>query len=239
MTIVPLQHNGASNSIAGGAVDPFEVAFRLAQPTLDALMLVRKPLAWLYRQRRSGRPLFEPSRAAELLELIPDGSRLADAGALILTATEEAAPEAWLHVAIGLMLQADGATIDGDAYRCAVADSLYRDPECWDHYEPDVSAAVVVLATREARLHGAHTPGAFVNLCVKHRRKLRTINKDIDDLLATRFAAEDELEARGLLKLTYDDEGGYSEEWVDPPGTAKPLRWRPAGTSIGDEPVPF
>ena len=75
-----------------------------------------------------GAPLFELDRAAELIELIPNGSLDAEAGAFILQAVEQPAPEAWLHVAIGLMMQADGMTVDGDGYRCAVADSTHRDP---------------------------------------------------------------------------------------------------------------
>jgi hypothetical protein len=186
--------------------NPFEVVFAPAQPVLDALIEMRKPLAWLYRQRRSGRPLFEPERAAELIELIPDGGRLARAGALILGAVEQPAPEAWVHVAVGLMLQADGASVDGDAFRGAVVDSLYRDLECWEQDQPGVSAPVVVRAIREARLQGAPTPGAFVLLCLKHRRLLRAAHNQISDLMEVRYAAEDVLEAKGLLRLTYDDD---------------------------------
>jgi hypothetical protein len=160
---------------------------------LRRLTLLRAPL-WLYRQRRSNRPLFEAPRAAELIELIPDGTQLAKVSVLFREAVERPAPEGWVHVAVGLMLQADGASVDGDAYRCAVADSLYRDPECWEN-EPGVSAAVVVKAIRVARLSGAPTPGAFVQLCLKNRRLFKAIHlrNDISDLMTVRYAAEDEL----------------------------------------------
>jgi hypothetical protein len=104
------------------------------------------------------------------------------------------------------MLQADRASVDGDAYRCAVVDSLYRDLEIWEHYEPGVSAPVVVKSIREARLQGAPTPGAFVLLCLKHRRHLKAIHNQISDLMELRYQAEDTLEAKGLLRLTYDDD---------------------------------
>lgn len=193
-TIIPFQSTGVVTT--GGAVDPFEVAFAPAKLVLDAMIEMRKPLAWLYRQRRSGRPLFEPARAAELIDLIPDGGQLARAGALILEAVEQPAPEAWVHVAVGLMLQADRASVDSDAYRCAVVDSLYRDLEIWEHYEPGVSAPVVVKAIREARLQGAPTSGAFVLLCLKHRRLLKAIHNQISDLMELRYQAEDTLEAK-------------------------------------------
>ena len=205
-TIIPFQSTGAITN--AGAVDPFEVAFAPAKPVLDALIELRKPLAWIHRQRKSGRPLFEPARAAELFELIPDGSRLADAGALIGLAEEQPAPEAWLHVVIGLMLQADAAAVDSDAYRCAVADSLYRDPDVWGRYEPGVSAAVIVKTIREARLQGAPTPGAFVLLCLKHRRLFKAARNQIRDLMEVRYQCEDTLEEQGLLQLIYDDDSG-------------------------------
>jgi hypothetical protein len=43
-------------------------------------------------------------------------------------AEKNAAPEAWAHIAIGLMLKELGAAV-GDDYRCGVIDSAYRDPE--------------------------------------------------------------------------------------------------------------
>jgi hypothetical protein len=40
------------------------------------------------------------------------------------------APEPWAHVAIGLMLHSHpAASVNGDVYRCSIADNLYRDPE--------------------------------------------------------------------------------------------------------------
>jgi hypothetical protein len=55
------------------------------------------------------------------------------------------------------------------------------------------------------RHRGAPTPGAFVLLCLKHRGLLRAIHNQISDLMEVRYQAEDTLEAKGLLRLTYDD----------------------------------
>jgi hypothetical protein len=82
--------------------DPFQIAFRPAQPALDAIISVREPMAWLNRQRRSGKPLYDPDEAAELVEIIPESRQLAVAGRLFLEAEEQPAPEGWLHVALGL-----------------------------------------------------------------------------------------------------------------------------------------
>src|ERR1700688_2094259 len=145
-----LTYNGVTLGVAApGAEDPFEIVFAPAKPILDAIIEMWKPLAWLDQRRRSRRPLFEPEQAAELINLIPSGNRIARAGALFLDAEENPAPEGWVHVAIGLMLQSEvnPQAIDVDAYRCAVADGAYRDRVVWEHYdEPGFSCAVVVQA---------------------------------------------------------------------------------------------
>jgi hypothetical protein len=67
---------------------------------------------------------------------------------------------------------------------------------------------VIVGAMREARLEGALAPGAFVKLCLKHRRQFETMHADVNELADVREAAEDALEAHGVLMLTYDDDDG-------------------------------
>jgi hypothetical protein len=114
-----------------------------SKAALDAVVDMWTTLTWLDRQRRGGRPLFRRDRAIELLEPLPTGECLADAGALFLEAEETSASEGLLHIAVGLMLRSEGAAIDGDAYRCAIADGAYRDPEVWQCYEPGFSAPVV------------------------------------------------------------------------------------------------
>jgi hypothetical protein len=70
MSVVPYRGGAQSAAIINvGADDPFEIAFRPAKPVLDAIVEMRKPLAWLNQQRRSGRPIFDPSRAVEPLQV--------------------------------------------------------------------------------------------------------------------------------------------------------------------------
>jgi len=191
-----------------GSEDPFEVCFRPAKAALDAVIEMREPLRWLDERRRSRRPLFEPERADEIINLVPSGNRIAKAGALFLEAEEIPAPEGWMHVAIGLMLQSETSANVSDAYRCAIADGAFRDPEAWESYEPGFSAAVIVRSIREARRQGAlPPPGRFLNLCAKHRAQFKTWNVDLPTLLDVSYAAEDALEEIGKpLLLEHDDE---------------------------------
>jgi hypothetical protein len=192
--------------------DPFQIAFRPAQRALDAIISVREPMAWLSRQRRSSKPLYDPDRAAELIEIIPESRHLAAAGALFLEAEEQPAPEGWLHVVLGIMLDSEPGAINvPDAFRCAVADGLYRDPEVWECYDPGFSAPVVVRAIREARrLESALSPGAFIKLCLKHRRQFRQMHADIGALMEIRWKAEDALEESGQRPaVTYTDDDPF------------------------------
>jgi hypothetical protein len=200
-------HGGASGAPHTGAHDQFEIIFRPAKPTLDALIDVRKPLAWLNQRRGSSRPMFDPKEALELLDIVPHADHLAKAGVLFLEAEQHPAPEAWLHLAIGLMLDSEPAAANlSDATRCAVADSAYRDPDVWQDYEPGFSPPVVVRAIREARLQGALSPGIIVNLFMKHRRLFKALNADVDALMRVRWDAEDAAEKNPQRPLLgYDD----------------------------------
>jgi hypothetical protein len=176
-----------------------------ARPTLDAVIALLKPMQWLDERRQSGRRLFSKENAGDLIELIPDGGRLAGIGALFLQAEEEPADEAWFCVAIGMMLAGIPTVHDlGDDYRSALADAVYRDEETGGPY----SAPVVVRAIREARrtIDDAPSVATFLRLCAKQRRWFRKRRDDIDQLLEMRYQAEDHLEAIGLYASTYDDE---------------------------------
>jgi hypothetical protein len=182
-----------------GAEDPVQAVFRPAKPAIDAHIEILEPFRWLDQQRRLRRPLFEPSKAASLLGVIPPGHRLAEAGLRFLQAEEVSAPEAWVHLAIGMMLQSQPNPIsfDGDAYRCTVVDGLYADPEVWGRYGPGFSAAVVVRTIRQIRGDYVELPppGRFINLCVEQRRWFRERHEDIGTLMDLRYQAEDALEA--------------------------------------------
>jgi hypothetical protein len=143
---------GAAITNRVGSEDPFETIFRPAKPALDAVIELREPLRWLDQRRRSRRPLFDPKRASELINIIPDGNRLAKAGALFLEAEEQPAPEQWLHLAIAVMLDSEpGCTNVPGAFRFAVADGAYRDEEIWEHHRPGFSAAVIARSIRSPR----------------------------------------------------------------------------------------
>jgi hypothetical protein len=189
-----------------GSEDPFEVAFSPAKPCLGAVIEMWKPLTWLDRRRRSRMDLFDPEQASELIDLIlPPGHRIAKSGALFLEAEEISAPEGWIHVAVGLMLQEANANVS-DPYRCGVVDGAYRDPNVWGHYDPGFSAAVVARSIRDARLQGAlPSTGGFLKLCIKHRSWFKARHADTLTLLNIRYAAEDALDEMGVKRLDYDD----------------------------------
>jgi hypothetical protein len=83
MSVVPYRGGAQSAAVINvGADDPFEITFRPAKPVLDAMIEMLESLRWLDQRRRSRLPLFGPERAAELIDLIPSGNRIAKARAL-------------------------------------------------------------------------------------------------------------------------------------------------------------
>jgi hypothetical protein len=198
--------NGVITQI--GAEDPFEIMVAPAKPVLDAVVETWRSLTWLDQRRRSRRPLFEADMASDLIAIIPDGGRLAAAGALFLGAVDTPAPESWVHIAIAVMQKSEAGSnaVDSDAFRCAIADGAYRDPQVWGQYEPGFSFAVIVGAIRQARLQGAlPSPGGFLQLCIKQRAQFRKWNADISTLMNIRYEAEDVLEANDTpVLLEYD-----------------------------------
>jgi hypothetical protein len=181
-----------------GAEDPFEVAFRPARPVLDAVVALRKPMAWLDRRP----PLLDLRRArehreaaVERCEMIPKDPELYRAGKLFEEGECEPAPEAWLHLALGAMLASMPAAANvHDAFRCAIADGAYHDPEIWGPYRPGFSCAAVARSIREARrLDVLPSPGSFLSMCVRHRTWFRRSRMSINDLIAIRQNAEDVL----------------------------------------------
>jgi hypothetical protein len=193
-----------------GGEDPFEIAFRPAKPVLDAIVEMWKPLAWLDRQRQSRLPLFDSKRAGELINVIPNDSRLLRAGALFQEAEQEPAPEGWVHIAIGLMLASMGPAAANvhDAYRCGIVDGKFQDPENWEGYSPGFSTAVVARSIREVRRQdGVPSPARFLAMCAKHRARFKQWNADMNTLTAIRYEAEDTLDEIGYERLDdYDEE---------------------------------
>jgi hypothetical protein len=201
--------SGVANVTGVGREDKFAICFTPAQPVLDAVIEMWRPLGWLDRRRRSRAPLFEPKQAAELLEIIPEGGRLARAGALFLEAEEQPAPVGWLDVAVGLMIDSElGALGVTDAYSCAIYDGAYNDPEIVQGFAPGFSCAVVAQAIRAARRRkGLPSSGEFLDLCVRYRAQFRRWNSDMGTLLSLRYEAEDAVELQTpRLALTYVDD---------------------------------
>jgi hypothetical protein len=110
----------------------------------------------------------------------------------------------------------------GDAYRCRIVDSMYRDPETWDgDYQPGFSAAVIARAIREAgRQAGIPSPGAFIAMCIRQREQFRFWNGDNEKLLELRYQAEDYLEQfqPQRLALTHvgSDAADDEDDWEIP-----------------------
>jgi hypothetical protein len=114
-----------------------------------------------------------------------------------------------------LQSEVNANDIDSDAFRCAIADGEFRDPEVRQGYEPGFSVAVVVRSIREARLQGARpSPGNFLKLCVKHRAKFRAWNADMSTLLDLQYEAEDALDK---LQTTPRLALGYADNEMDIP----------------------
>jgi len=193
--------NAAVSISSPGGENAFAVAFLPAQPTLDALVELRRPLVWLDQRRRSSRPLFDPAQARELFELIPTDRRLCAAQRLFRDAETEPAIESWVHVALSLMLEALPAAAGvSDAFRNGIIDSMYRDPQVWGRYEPGFSSAVITRAIRQLRReeHGVPSAARILEVCALHRRLFRKFAADVDELAFLRYQAQDQLETIGL-----------------------------------------
>jgi hypothetical protein len=207
-------------AITDAVSDPFDIAFRPAKQTLDAVILMTPHLRWLDQRRRSGLSLFEPARAAELVKRLPTSHALIDAGALFTDAELEPAPEGWVHIAVGLMLdERPSAASVPDAYRCAIADGMYRDDDAWGGYGPGFSCAAVVRAIRGARrLEQLPSPGKFLAMCAKHRRQFRQWSDDVDVLTELRYRVEDFLEEQNRKRLPAPEPGTAMDDgdvWSD------------------------
>jgi hypothetical protein len=189
--------------------DPFEVVFQPAKPTLDAVIALRDPLAKLEKLRRAGLTPFDPQRAVDLCRYLPGEMDLLRAQVSLAEAERQSALEWWFHCTIGLMLQsmASGTEcVPNDAYRCGLADSVYRDPEVWGDYGPGFSVSVIVRSIREARRREADTrpsAGWFLASCQRHREYFKTLAQDAETLLKVRYYMEDLPRAPAVQ---YDDD---------------------------------
>jgi hypothetical protein len=138
---------------------------------LHAVALMWEPLAWLDRRRDCKSPL-DP---AEVLNVIPPDSALLNAKHLFRQAEIEPAPEGWTSVAIALMSGSmPAAHRVGDGYIYGLVDSIHHNPEIWEGYGPGFTFAVIARSIREARrMDGLPTPGVFLDICARHRRRFK------------------------------------------------------------------
>ena len=170
--------------------DVFEIAFRPAEPTLDAVVEMWDTFRLYERERQLGVHLND-DRAADLARVIPREPRLKEIKTLFHEAEFTAAPEGWVHVAVGVMLASMPDAINiHDAYRCAITDSAYKDPSVWDGYGPGYSHAVVARAIRQARLRsGLPSPGDFIRICRGERKQFRRWREALGTLSGLRDRA--------------------------------------------------
>ncbi len=167
----------------GADDDPFAVVFVPAKPALDAALKLQPLFAWLERHyqnvSREFLPLLDVKRAQEHKAVafrrcaaIPEDAAMYQNEELFRSAECEAAPEAWLHAAIGLMLDSmPNAKNVSPSYRYGLVDSMLRDPEVWGGYRPGFSYPVIAQVAREVRRMGDFAPSQaeFLKLCGKHR----------------------------------------------------------------------
>jgi hypothetical protein len=163
----------------------FDVVFRPAKPTLDAIVQMQPTMKWLERHR-PGRPI-DP----EFLKVIPTEQELLQSKALFRQAEREPAPEAWTGIAVAMMVDSmPAAHRVNDAYVCAIIDGAYQDYEVWEGYLPGFSYGVIARSIREARrLDGLPTPGAFLEMCARHRRHFQQYRSDVVELWGVRHDA--------------------------------------------------
>jgi hypothetical protein len=169
---------------------------------MAAVVAARPVLRWLEQRRVVTVPRFNLKRAAEhreaaveICQIIPKDDELCRLQRLMESAERDPAPEAWAHLAIGAMLMSYPSARDvHDAFRCAIVDGAYRDPDLWGDYEPGFSVPVFIAGIRKTRMLGdLPPPGKFLNLCQKARAQFRRWHEDFYDLMQIRCDAEDVL----------------------------------------------
>jgi len=175
---------GAGTTILTGVTDanPYDVLFRPAKPTLDAIVQIWDSMRLLDRRRA------DPT---ELLKVIPPDAELKEARALFRQAEHAPAPESWTGIAVAMMVDSmPTAHRVSDAYVCSIIDSAYQDPETWENYQPGFSYGVIARSIREARrLEGLPSPGAFLEICSRHRRQFKKWQADVLTLINIRHDA--------------------------------------------------
>jgi hypothetical protein len=180
--------------------DPFAVTFAPAQPTLAAARQITA------LQELGTAPELDINRAEqnreearERFETIPPDATLYGSIRLFKAAMIERAPEAWLHAAIGLMLDGQpGAEFLPASYRHGIIDSIINDDVL-----PPFSCAALIMAIRDLRrnIEGVPSPATFIKACTQNRSGFRRLIDLTEKLIVVRQNAEDVLIKLGEVKV--------------------------------------
>jgi hypothetical protein len=200
---------------ASGQQDPFKVAFARALPTITAVRELAPALRWLDSKEGESNRLSLPTRKRDIepqhrhealrrYQLVPDFDRLDVMCNLFHAAEHEPASEAWLHVAIGLMLDSmPNAKNVSPSYRFSVVDSMLYDEKVFEDYRPGFSQAVMYRTIQDVRRTSeyAPTPAVFLEKCVAHRLWFKHRRNSVGCLWHIRDNAEHVLLNTGDLKF--------------------------------------
>jgi hypothetical protein len=182
---------------AGALEDPFATVISPAKPALDAVMHIKPSIDWVVAARERSPNLSLDVRraqqfadqAADRLRLIPPVETLRQMGQLFSDAERIPAPEAWLHLAIGVMLsERPNAGKVSPTYRFGIVDSMLYDEE----YAPGFSQPVVVRALRELRKASdfVPSPAEVLKTCKRQKRLFQELQRRTEQLIFIRQNAE-------------------------------------------------
>jgi hypothetical protein len=211
--------NAGSLTVGADADDPFAMVFAPARPALNAARKLKPLFDWLerYDEMKREYPHLHVKRAnehqaaaLERCEQIPADRIMYAVDKVFRAAEFEAAPEPWLHAAIGLMLDSmPNAKNTSPSYRFALVDAMMHDPDVFGGYGPGFSHAVLAQSVREIRRTAEFVPShaTFLKLCSSHRSQFQKWQWSVSSLIDLRQNAEDVLIATGDLKVPEDGWG--------------------------------
>lgn len=176
--------------------DPFAAILTPAKPALDAMAYLKGAIDWIaanssspYLTLNVQQALQFADEAADRLQLIPPTEILRQAGQLFEDAVRIPAPPAWLHIALGIMLNSmPNAGKVSPSYRFGVVDSMLNDEE----FAPGFSEAVVFRAIRQVRKAEKFvpSPAQFLEACKQQKRIFDEMHMRTEQLISIRENAE-------------------------------------------------
>jgi hypothetical protein len=221
---------------AGPSEDPFATVLRPAQPALDAIVQLKPSIDFIVANEKRRhfhldvrRSLEFADEAAERLKVIPPLAVLRQAERLFGDAERIPAPEAWLHVALGILLaERPNAGKVSPTYRFGIVDSMLYDEE----YAPGFSQPVVLRALRELRKASEFVPAPaeVLKTCARQKQSFGTLRLRTEQLIAVRENAE---------QILAEDRRLWEQDWGpidDEPIPPRPPGWQPPADDVD---VPF